>query len=257
MKFELFTDIFTYKENKLTTLEPRVKILTAGLALALVLFSNGPVFPAVMFASSLLATVLVGVPGKLALLRFSGPMGVAAVILVMKSILTGSTELYSVEVFSLHLTVTSEGFEEGVKLAFRILGALGVVQFTSVITPAHDIFRALRWFGLPHGWVEVAMLMYRYVFELFETAIDMSSAQKIRLGYADAARGLNSAGALAGAVLLRSIDKAASAHEAMIARGYKGVIQFDPPKPVAGRDLAFAFITSASMLFFYFLAGGV
>ena len=257
MKFELFTDIFTYKENKLTTLDPRVKILTAGLAVALVLFSNGPVFPAAIFALSLLATVYVGVPGKLALLRFSGPMGVAAVILVMKSVLTGSTELYSVELFSLRIVFTSEGFSDGVNLAFRILGALGMVQFVSVITPAHDIFRALRWLGLPHGWVEVAMLMYRYVFELFETTIDMSSAQKVRLGYADAKRGLHSAGELAGAVIIRSIDKAANTSEAMIARGYSGVIKFDPPKPVAGRDLAFASITSTFMLLFYFLAGGV
>lgn len=257
MKFELFTDIFTYRENRFTLLEPRVKVLTASLAVCLVLFSGGPLFPASMFAISLTATIFAGVPPRLAILRMTAPLGVAAMILLMKSVLTGSTEFFSVDLFSLTLVFTYEGFSEGVNIAFRILGALGVVQFLSVITPAHDIFRALRWLGFPHGWVEVAMLMYRYTFELFETAIDMSSAQKARLGYSDAKRGLASAGALAGAVILRSMDKAASTSEAMIARGYKGVIQFDPPRPVERHDLVFGFVTSAIILSLYFIAGMV
>lgn len=255
MKFELFTDIFTYKENKLTTLEPRVKILTVGLAVCLVLLSSGPLFPASMFVISITTTILIGVPARLAILRMTGPLGVAAMILLLKSVLTGSTELFSVDLLSIHLVFTYEGFHEGVNLAFRILGALGMVQLVSVITPAHDIFRALRWLGFPHGWVEVAMLMYRYVFELFETTIDMSSAQKVRLGYANAKRGLHSAGELAGAVILRSIDKAASTSEAMIARGYKGVIEFDPPRPVERRDLAFGFMASVVILSLYFVSG--
>ncbi|HEB72167.1 MAG TPA: cobalt ECF transporter T component CbiQ [Nitrospirae bacterium] len=255
MNFELFTDIFTYKENRFTQLEPRVKILTAGLAVCLVLFSNGPLFPASMFAVSLSATIAAGVPARLAMLRITGPLGVAAMILLIKSVLTGSTELFSIDLLSLHLVFTNEGFSEGINIAFRILGALGVVQFLSVTTPAHDIFRALRWLGFPHGWVEVAMLMYRYTFELFETAIDMSSAQKTRLGYSNAKRGLASAGELAGAVILRSMDKAVSANEAMVARGYKGVIQFDPPRPVERRDLAYGFMASTLILSLYFITG--
>lgn len=255
MKFELFTDIFTYRENWFSRLEPRVKILTAGLAVCLVLFSSRPLFPASMFVVCVTATILTGVPARLAILRMIGPLYVAAMILVMKSLLTGSTEIFSVDLFSLHLVFTYEGFNEGVNVAFRILGSLGVVQLVSVITPAHDIFRALRWLGFPHGWVEVAMLMYRYTFELFETAIDMSSAQKARLGYSNAKRGLVSAGALAGAVILRSMDKAANTSEAMIARGYKGVIQFDSPRPVERRDLVFGFVASIFILSLYIVLG--
>ena len=60
---------------------------------------------------------------------------------------------------------------------------------------------------------------------------------------------------LAGAVILRSLDKAVDTSEPMIARGYKGVIQFDPPRPVERNDIVFGFVASGITIFLYLVSG--
>ena len=98
----------------------------------------------------------------------------------------------------------------------------------SLVTPAHRIFHALLWFRIPQGWVEIAMLMYRYIFSLLDDTADVAAAQRVRLGYNGTRRSLSSIGSLAGAVIIRSLDQAAHTHEAMSLRGYGGLIPFAP-----------------------------
>ena len=81
---------------------------------------------------------------------------------------------------------------------------------------------ALRWASVPHTWIEIAMLMYRYLHILFEQAASVVSAQSVRLGYSGLRRSFQSLGSLAGMVILRSLDQAEKSHEAMMARGYRG-----------------------------------
>ena len=111
-----------------------------------------------------------------------------------------------------------------------------VLILLSAVTPAHRIFHAFRALGMPRGWVEVALLMYRYTFILLDLVADMTAAQKVRLGYADVRRGWSSAGVVAGTVILRSVDQAVRAHEAMRVRGYCGEMPFGPLPALARRD---------------------
>jgi cobalt/nickel transport system permease protein len=96
------------------------------------------------------------------------------------------------------------------------------------VTPAHQLFHALRWLGVPRTWVEVALLMYRYIFVLLDEAGDVVTAQRVRLGYAGVSRSLSSLGVLSGTVIVRSLDQSERTHEAMMLRGYKGSMPFGP-----------------------------
>ncbi len=253
--FELFTDIFTIKPNRLSVIETRCKLLCALIAIMCVLFSESPLFPTILFAISMTATLMVGVPAKMALLRFVLPLVMATTLLIVKALLTGSTPMVVFDFYLFSLIFTLEGFTEGALIASRVLGALGVVHLLSVITPAHDIFRTALWLGLPREWVEVAMMMYRYIFELLDTVVEISSAQRTRLGYSTAWLGLNSAGTVAGSALVRSFDKAVATSEAMTARGYDGVIRFDPPEPVTSRDVMIAGATTLGIVSMFLLTG--
>ena len=257
MKLELFTDIFTYKDSALLRMDPRVKIAMAALTLALVLFSEAVAFGFALFVSCLLAALWIGAPARLILLRFASPMSMALVIFVLKAFLTGKEPAFTVSLFSIELIATKEGIADGVLLAFRILGALGVIQFLSIVTPAHQIFRALLWYRFPAGWVEVAMLMYRYTFDLFEKAMDMGAAQKVRLGYSNAKRSLSSAGTLAGAVLLSSFDQSIRASDAMKARGFTGVIPFDSLHKPEVRDFVTAILFSSIIIALFILTRNI
>jgi len=174
-------------------------------------------------------TVAVGVPPRQVALRLAAPLVMAGTAVVLR---------WWLEAASL---------QSGVVLAARVLGGVSVVLLLSVVAPAHQIFHALRALGMPRGWVEVALLMYRYTFILLDLAADMTAAQKVRLGYADLRRGWTSAGMVAGTVILRSIDQAVRAHEAMRVRGYRGEIPFGSLPALARRD--WVVIAGAMLLF--------
>lgn len=233
---EIFSDLFARQGNPLTRLDPRTKLIVALGTLCAVIFSRTPGFPLAVFALCLATAIAVGVPKRLVALRLAAPLGIALMLLFLQSILTGTTPIWSSSALGMKISVTSEGFSGGMLLASRVLGGVSVMLLLSSVTPAHSIFRAMRALGAPQGWAEIAMLMYRYTFVLLDLTTEVVAAQKVRLGYAGLSRGLSSAGALAGTVILRAMDQAVSTNEAMRVRGYSGTIPFGPMPPLARRD---------------------
>jgi cobalt ECF transporter T component CbiQ len=137
--------------------------------------------------------------------------------------------------FALHLAgvvfnATREGLRAGSLAAARVLAATSVLVLLGMVAPAHALFRALLWFRVPRSLVEIGLLMYRFIFVLLDLAADMATAQTLRLGYRGAARSLRSVGALAGAVLVKSLDQAARTSEAMVS----GLCRDDAGGAVAG-----------------------
>jgi cobalt/nickel transport system permease protein len=104
-------------------------------------------------------------------------------------------------------------------------------MFMFQAAPAAEIFAALRWARVPRTWIEIAVLMYRYLHVFLEQSTCVASAQRVRLGYSNLRRSFQSLGSLAGMVVLRSLDQAEKSHEAMTARGYQGHL----PLPVLPR----------------------
>jgi cobalt/nickel transport system permease protein len=234
--FELFSDIFTCRDNALRRIDPRPKLVAAFAAIVTVILSTHVALPLAVFAACLLTLAILRMPMKLVLLRLAAPLGVALMVLALQTLLIGETPLARWPVAGAHLTLFREGLDRGVLIASRVLGAVSVMLLLSFVTPAHQIFNSLRWFRVPTGWVEIAMLMYRYVFALIELTDDMVEAQRLRLGYDGARRSLSSLGTLAGAVTLRSLEQAIHTHEAMMVRGYRGSIPFGPLPHLATRD---------------------
>jgi cobalt/nickel transport system permease protein len=219
---ELFSDIFTNRENALMETDARIKLIVALFAILLAILSEGPKFSAVLFLVAVFILFALRLPWKHVFARFLVPFGTITVLGVLQLFMTDGYAIFSIQLPHFALTATREGFLNTIHIGARILGAVGMVVVLGVITPAHDVFRALLWLRVPRTWVEVAMLMYRYIFVLLEITMDMATAQKLRLGYSGTAMSLKSAGALTGAVILRSIDQSERTSEAMLLRGYVG-----------------------------------
>lgn len=249
---EIFSDIFARQDNFLARVDPRAKLIVALAVLLAVIFSTNPVFPLVVLVLCVGTAVSVGVPARLIALRLAVPMGIAGFLLVVQSVCSGSTPLWTLNIHGWKIIVLQEGSRAGLQIAARVLGAVSVVFLLSSVTPAHRIFCALRALGVPRGWVEIALLMYRYIFVLLDIAGDLTSAQKVRLGYSNMRRGLSSAGLVAGTVLLRSIDQAIRTNDAMKARACGGSIPIGPLSPLARREwrLIFASVCVLCGLFF-------
>jgi cobalt/nickel transport system permease protein len=212
----------------------RVKLAAALAASLAVLLSGQPYLPAAVCAVCFGLTLGAGVPVRMALLRLVFPLFFASVIVVLKAILDGSSTLFRLDLGILVLPVFREGVARGLLIASRVLGAVSVMLLLSVVTPAHRIFAALRWMGLPTAWTDTAMLMYRYIFALLDHAATVFAAQRVRLGYSGLRSSLRCMGMLAGSVLDRSLGQATRTYEALITRGYTGEM---PQPPLPGLQL--------------------
>ncbi|MBI5178101.1 MAG: cobalt ECF transporter T component CbiQ [Nitrospinae bacterium] len=219
--FELFSDIFAVRDNPLTRLDARAKLVIALFAIIAVIMSRHAAFGFGVCVLVLAATGMIGIPVKIAGERIAMPFGMALVVVVIKVFLSGM----------------EEGLASGLLLASHVLGAASIAMLLGFVTPAHQLFRGLRWFGLSAAWVDLALLTYRYVFVLIETAVDMASAQRVRMGYTGFGRSLSSFSVLAGGVVIRSTEQAARTHEAMLAKGWSGGDTHQPLPPVRLRDV--------------------
>jgi cobalt/nickel transport system permease protein len=245
---ELFSDIFAQQDNWLTRLDSRTKLLVALITLLCLMFSRNAVFPVLVIALTALSALSLQVPGRLIGLRLVAPLGVALLVLALQSVLTGTTPLFGTQFLGHTIVVTREGLHSGEVIASRVLASVSVLLLLSLGTPAHRIFHASRWLGMPKAWIEIALLMYRYIFVLLDLVADMTIAQRVRLGYSGLRRTWNSAGIVGGTVIVRSMDQAVRSHEAMRVRAYNGEVPFQRMPAMALRDWSTVTVTGLALL---------
>jgi cobalt/nickel transport system permease protein len=246
---DLFSDYFAYRKNFLTALDCRSKVLISGAALVLIVASRNPTFPLVLGGCFLLVLALAGIPKRLMVMRLLPPLVMAAVILLLQTLMFGHTHM--AEGVRLPLTLYREGFEHGLLLSSRLTGAICAILFLGFSTPANLVIETLAALRIPRPLLEMALLMYRYVFVLLEEIIELWSAQKVRNGYGSALLGLNSMGSLAGALLGRSFDQARRTYQAMLLRGYNGTMPVEKPGRMTARCLLLTSATLAVLGFLY------
>jgi cobalt/nickel transport system permease protein len=234
--FDLFSDIFTYRDNALTRIDPRVKLVIALVVLVAVLTAERIVLPLFVFGICLATVVVLRIPARLIAARLAAPLSIVAVLVVIQTFVTGTTPLFTIALGGWQFTAKAEGLRQGAFLGSRVLGAVSVVFLLSIVTPAHRIFQALRWFRSSRNWLEIAILMYRYIFVLMDRVSDLAAAQRLRLGYTARGRAMRSFTALAGATIIHSLEQSQRTHNAMRLRGYRGTMPFGPLPALGRRD---------------------
>lgn len=201
---ETFSDIYAKRDNRLTRMDARNKVVLAVFLLLLNLW-GGTALSLFIFAISILTLIYLKIPARTLLIRLLEPLGVAGVVILVKLYFIGWS-----------------GLPEGLMIASRIIGAVSLILLLSMTTPVDALLKALSWFRVPRTWTDVALLTYRYIFVLLEDAYVVYSAQRVRLGYLGIGRSLQSFGTLAGAIVIRAYDQAMATSQAMRLRGYVG-----------------------------------
>lgn len=107
-------------------------------------------------------------------------------------------------------------------LVARSMAGVTCLLFLALTTPATDLIAGLRRLGVPAEITEVALLMYRFLFLLGDTAMAMDAAQAARLGHVGARRRLRSLGVLIANLLPRALDRARRLEVGLAARGWDG-----------------------------------
>lgn len=106
----------------------------------------------------------------------------------------------------------------------KSLGAVSCMYFLSLTTPVNDIFSLLRKSIIPDFIVEIAELIYRYIFVLLDVCEKIHLSQDSRLGYVNLKTGYRSTVLLVSNLFIRSMNQAEKTFTALSARGYDGTI---------------------------------
>ena len=253
-KDAVFGDVFAQKENLVTGLEARVKIAFTVIALVINLLSPTIYPPLAIAVFCLAALVVIGIPPKLLLLRLTMPLVMAAVVLITQIFFYGTTPLFTIPLWGVQLAGYEEGLARGFLTMCRVIGGVSLILFLSMSTPVNKLLLAATWFRVPKIFIELALLVYRYIFVLIEEAIAIREAQRVRLGYHNWRQSMRSLSILGSGLILQAYDRAERVFAAMTVRGYSGTMTINYSGHFARQDIMAAICLSAVLAIFY-LAG--
>lgn len=225
----------------------RVRLMVALAAILAVVISTRLWFGLAVLGCCLAGVAALRVPPRICLHRLAGPAALAAVICLARTFLAGRTPLATLDLGPWRLTATREGLLDGALVASRVLGSFGILTLACQGATVEELFAALRWAKVPCTWIEVALLMCRYLHLFREQAAGVIAAQKVRLGYRGWRRSFRSMGNLAGIVMVQSLDQAERTLEAMLARGYQGRLPL-PSLPPLSRGQKTAALIGVSLV---------
>ncbi|HUH67333.1 MAG TPA: cobalt ECF transporter T component CbiQ [Syntrophales bacterium] len=245
-----FTDYINNKDHWLSRVDGRVKLLVTLIVLIMVLSYKGLTFQFLVTILCLFQCWRMKIPLRVFLLRFSEPVFIVLVILLLKIFFSGGESFFSTEVMGIKIAASKEGLAEGLSIASRIIAAISIMSLMVFSTPYTELLGALSWLRVPRGFIEILMYAYRYIFVLIEDAGVIYDAQKNRLGYTTMNRRFSSLGILVGSLILKAFEQSQNISIAMVQRGYDGHMPLLRQKPLTTSELliSFLFVTMMGLL---------
>ncbi|MBE0500525.1 MAG: cobalt ECF transporter T component CbiQ [Desulfuromonadales bacterium] len=237
---QIFSIRLEQNSHPLVAIDGRIKMLLLPFVLVVNLLAGGYRVSLLLSLTALGLTLLAGVPRRLLFRRMVVPTILAMVALLTQALWIHQGEvLLSLPLYLIDLTFHLDGVVRGVELALRIIAGMSVLLFFTLTTPLAEMLRGARFFWVPAILIELALLMYRYIFLLFEEGVRIRAAQRARLGFTDFRTSLRSVSTLGGMLILRSYDRAGQSYDAMRCRGYRGLLAEPPAHPLRRQDALF------------------
>ncbi|WP_039658306.1 cobalt ECF transporter T component CbiQ [Clostridium tyrobutyricum] len=174
-----------------------------------------------LFLISLICFNTLKIPWNNLLIRLILPFAIAWLVFLSSLFTNGSHILTCIYLGSIKLNIYREGLQLGFIILLRIITAVSLACILSLSTPMIEILETLRILKIPSIIIDIADMMYRYLFIIEETAQNMKKAQLSRLG--DSLNWINKikdSGKIALYILIKSLDKSTRIYKAMLSRGY-------------------------------------
>jgi len=221
-------------------IHPGTKLLLAGGALVLCLLSpsffvpliSGIILSLVLLIYSNVDPILYG-----KMLLAPAIFSIVSVIIII-FMLGGGEVLVHIPLLWIHLTVTTHSLAEGLQILCRVFGCTVSLFFIVLTTPLSDLLSSMKRVGVPIELVDLMMIIYRYIFIVYDMAVEIIQAQKMRFGYSKPREAMNSFAMLCGMLFISSWNAGEGLVCAMDARCYSGEFPvLDQPGPVSLRSL--------------------
>lgn len=209
------------KDTLMHRLDGRVKtvIFLGGIIITTLL--NHWYLVVFLWILTIVSFCILNLPWQNLFMRLIMPFGIAWLVFLSLLFTNGSHPLSVIYIGPIHMTAYKEGLKLGTLMLLRIMTAVTMCCVLSFSTPMIEILETLRLCKVPGIIVDIADMMYRYVFIIQETAHNMRHAQLSRMGgnssWIQQAR---DTGTIASYVLIKSFDRSVKIYNAMLSRGY-------------------------------------
>jgi cobalt/nickel transport system permease protein len=210
-----------HKNNVLQRMDGRVKTVIFILGIVLVTVFHHWYFVAGIWMISIISFAILNMPWYNLLKRLFIPFEIAWLVLLNVLFTHGSHPLWVVHIGVIHLTAYMEGLHLGILIMFKIMAAVTLGTVLSFCTPMIEIIETLRLCKVPNIIIDIAAMMYRYLFIIMETAHNMRNAQISRMGdKTSLLQQVYDTGKIGAYVLIKSMDRSFKIYNAMLSRGY-------------------------------------
>lgn len=235
-------------DTPLRRLDGRVKTVFFLLGVVAAAVAKHWYLAAALWVAAIAIFYTLRLPWRFLVQRLLIPMGIAWLVFLTLLFTYGSHPVATVLSKPFPLVIYSEGIGRGILIFLRIMAAVTMACVLSFSTPMVEILETLRFFKLPDIIVDIADMMFRYVFIMTEVAHNMHHAQIARttrrLSWMEQTRNV---GTVAVHVITKSLDRSTTIYRAMLARGYSEEDKAPPyfTGPVPSSDLRLGLLMTA------------
>ncbi|MEZ5334543.1 MAG: cobalt ECF transporter T component CbiQ [Methanolobus sp.] len=189
----------------------------------------------------------------------AAPAGFVLVSAVIIAFFFGEgAKLFSFDILGLTFGVSRAGLNMAFLVLARTLGGMSCLFFLSLTTPMIELFSVLKATKLPDSFLEIAMMMYRYIFVFLDVAMGIRYAQSVRLGYRDFKTSFRSMVMLGTNLFIRSWEQGEKIFISMNARCYDGkLIMLEEKRPVKMPEAMLALVYFVLVILTFYFTRGV
>ena len=205
----LLIDKYSYT-NKLANSDPMIKFIIVVIALAMTtIISNNYINLGIFLLMVFTTTVIAGIPFNKYLKILFIPMSflLISTLTVLFSISGKDVYIWSLNIGSKYIGITSESVVESINLTTRVFASMSATFFLALTTPLNNLIKVFKRLGLPSIIIELLVLIYRSIFIFLEQSKEIYMAQELRFGYCNFRNSLRSTSLLIRTLFIRVILK--------------------------------------------------
>ena len=254
----LLIDKLSY-QSKLRYVNASEKLVYALLTLVLCVLSRSVKVAVLVFAVNGVLTVgKGGIPlfRYIKLLMIPLAFLAAGTAAVMINVSRIPMDAFALPAGEWYITGSCEGIRRGPRLCVTALSAVSSLYFLSLNTVMTDILCACRKLHFPSLLTELMLLIYRFIFVLFETASSITVSQQSRLGNRSFKTRIRSFGKLGSSLFILALKRSGALYDAMESRCYDGSIRvLSREQPAKAGEIAVIALYGAVLVLVWLLCG--
>jgi cobalt/nickel transport system permease protein len=160
----------------------------------------------------------------------------------------------ALHLFNTYIYITADNLYMGLNLIVTAFGGVSCLYFLALSTPFSDLLYVLKAARCPSLLIELLLLIYRFIFVLYDMAAALNIAQESRLVTCNFKTRLRGSVSLFETLFIRAIKKSSYLYDAMESRCYDGTIKvLNETKRATKVEIMFLLLCEAVLIIFYFI----